>query len=118
MLTGLTWIHSGGATERAMPGNADWERDASGESHWTDGMYHVFKPGHSSMEEAWKARPGLHYMCQPSGQGCKRMMQFAGAAHGDYSAIGGGMGFGKVKVNGHEVTPAFDHGGRASWLPK
>ena len=28
------------------------------------GMYHVFKPGHSSMEEAWKARPGLHYMCQ------------------------------------------------------
>ena len=32
-----TWIHSGGATERAMPGNADWERDASGESHWTDG---------------------------------------------------------------------------------
>jgi hypothetical protein len=46
------------------------------------------------------------------------MMQFAGAAHGDYSAIGGGMGFGKVKVNGHEVTPAFDHGGRASWLPK
>jgi hypothetical protein len=32
------------------------------------------------------------------------MLQFAGPAHGDYSAIGGGMGFGKVKVNGHEVT--------------
>jgi hypothetical protein len=72
--------------------------------HACAGMYHVFPPGHSSREEAWKARPGLHYMCQPSGQGCKRMLQFAGPAHGDYSAIGGGMGFGKVKVNGHEVT--------------
>jgi hypothetical protein len=80
------------------------------------GAYHVFAPGHSSREEAWKARPGLHYMCQPSGKGCKRMMQFAGAAHGDYTAVGG-MGFGKVKVNGHDVTPAFAHSGRASWLP-
>lgn len=81
-------------------------------------MYHVFPPGHSSREEAWKARPGLHYMCAPSGKGCKRMLQFTGtSSHGDYTAVGG-MGFGKVKVNGHTVTPAFDHGGRASWLPK
>ena len=68
------------------------------------GAYHIFSPGHSSQEEAWKARPGLHYMCQSSGKGCKRMMQFAGAAHGDYSATGG-MGFGQVHVNGHQVTP-------------
>jgi len=68
------------------------------------GAYHVFAPGHSSREEAWKARPGLHYMCQPSGKGCTRMIQFAGAAHGDYSATGG-MGFGQVHVNGHQVTP-------------
>jgi hypothetical protein len=26
-----------GLLDEEMPGNADWERDASGEAHWTDG---------------------------------------------------------------------------------
>ena len=38
-------------------------------------MHDIFATGHSSSAEAWKARPGLHYACEPSGKGCKRMLE-------------------------------------------
>ena len=39
------------------------------------GMHDIFATGHSSSAEAWKARPGLHYACEPPGKGCKRMLE-------------------------------------------
>jgi hypothetical protein len=42
--------------DEEMPGNADWERDASGEAHWTDGARLPAPPELSLVPRA--PRPG------------------------------------------------------------
>eukprot|EP00286_Rhodomonas_abbreviata_P015237 CAMPEP_0181323398 /NCGR_PEP_ID=MMETSP1101-20121128/19765_1 /TAXON_ID=46948 /ORGANISM="Rhodomonas abbreviata, Strain Caron Lab Isolate" /LENGTH=92 /DNA_ID=CAMNT_0023431425 /DNA_START=26 /DNA_END=304 /DNA_ORIENTATION=+ len=65
---------------------------------------YLYKPGHSSGQEAWKDKPGANYNCMVGAGGCKRLLEFAGPAFGDWSAKGG-MEYG----DWHHVTPAFPH---------